>query len=84
MSHPVVPAPVRFDGGGQREFAVRPGAAVGYADASVAPIVGRVCSQVARRTGLRLVSMAGRPVPDRLPFRIELAAGGEPGAGRSV
>jgi hexosaminidase len=80
MSHPVIPAPVRFDGGGQREFAVRPGTAVGYADASVAPIVERFCSQLARRSGLRLVPTAGRPAADRLPFRIELAAGGEPGS----
>ncbi len=77
MSHAVIPAPVRFDAGGGREFAFRPGTAVGYADSGVAPIVERFCSQITRRTGLRLAPMAGDPAPDEPSVKIELATGGE-------
>ena len=80
MSHAVIPAPVRFDVGGGREFAFRPGTAVGYADSGVAPIVERFCSQITRRTGLRLAPMAGGPAPGEPSVTIELSAGGELGA----
>jgi hexosaminidase len=76
MSHPVIPAPVRFDGGAGR-FAFRPGTRIVYADPGVAPIVERFCSEIARRTGLRLAPVAGRPGPGQPGVRIELAAGHE-------
>ena len=76
MSHTVIPAPVRFDtDGGQ--FAFRPGTAVAYADVGMAPVVGRFCAEITRRTGLRLAPRAGRPVPDKPSVTIELAAGHE-------
>jgi hypothetical protein len=64
MSHPVIPAPVRFDGGGG-EFVFRPGTTVAYSDAAVAPIVERFCSEVTRRTGLRLAPHARQPGSER-------------------
>ena len=80
MSHAVIPAPARFDVGGGHEFAFRPGTAVGYADSGVAPIVERFCSQITRRTGLRLAPMTGDPTPGEPSVTIELAAGGGLGA----
>lgn len=77
MSYAVIPAPVRFDVGGGREFVFRPGTAVGYADSVVAPIVERFCSQITRRMGLRLAPMAGGPAPGEPSVTIELAAGDE-------
>jgi hexosaminidase len=74
MRHTVIPAPARFDADG-REFVFLPGTAVGYTDADLAPMVERFCSQIARRTGLRLAPRAGRPVPDEPSVTIELAAG---------
>src|SRR5215831_2153039 len=68
MSHPVIPAPARFDSTEGR-FALRPGTTIGYAAsaASAAPVVAalveRFCSEVARRTGLRLVPLAGDAGP---------------------
>ena len=53
MDHTVIPAPARFDAGG-RGFAFRPGTVVAHADTRIAPVVGRFCTQIARRTGLRL------------------------------
>jgi hexosaminidase len=51
---------------------------VAYADPGIAPVAGRFCAHVARRTGLRLTPVNGRPVP-REPFvTIELAAPDEP------
>jgi hexosaminidase len=79
MDHPVIPAPVRFDGGGGR-FALRPGTRISYAAADVEPVVERFCSEVKRRTGLRLAPMAGHPVLDEPSVRIELASGDELGA----
>jgi hexosaminidase len=78
MDHPVIPAPARFDGGRGR-FALRPGTRISCA-AAVEPVVGRFCSEITRRTGLRLVPMTGGPVPDEPSVRIELANGGELGA----
>jgi hexosaminidase len=75
MSHAVIPAPVRFDAGGRREFVFRPGTAVAYTAAGVAPVVGRFCAQIARRTGLRLAPRGGDPVPGEPSVTIELAAG---------
>ncbi|HKA82598.1 MAG TPA: hypothetical protein VKD21_01960, partial [Acidimicrobiales bacterium] len=60
MNDPVVPVPVRSDRAGG-EFAFRSGTTVAYGGADVAPIVGRFCSEVARRTGLRPVPLAGNP-----------------------
>jgi len=75
MSHAVIPAPVRFEVGGGREFMFRPGTAVGYADPGLAPIARRFCSEITRRTGLRLAPRAGHPVPGEPSVKIELAAG---------
>ena len=58
MSHPVIPAPVRFDGGAGR-FAFRPDTAVAYADPGVAAVAERFCSEITRRTGLRPAPVAG-------------------------
>jgi hexosaminidase len=76
MDHLVIPAPVRFDGGGGR-FALRPGTRITYAAADVEPVVERFCAEVARRTGLRLAPTVGHPVPDEPSVRIELANGDE-------
>jgi hexosaminidase len=78
MDHPVIPAPVRFDGGRGR-FRLRPGTRI-FCAAAVEPVVGRFCSEIARRTGLRLVPTADAPVPDEPSVRIELAHGDELGA----
>jgi hexosaminidase len=75
MRHTVIPAPARFDAAGGREFVFRPGTAVGYTNTGLAPMVERFCSQITRRTGLRLAPRAGRPVPDEPSVTIELAAG---------
>jgi hexosaminidase len=76
MSHRVIPAPVRFDGGAGR-FAFRPGTTVAYAGTALAPIVERFCSQITQRTGLHVAPMAGSPEPDQPSVRIELVAGSE-------
>lgn len=78
MSHPVIPVPIRFDGYPGR-LALRSGTKIAYTAPEVAPIVERFCSEVGRRTGLRLVPMAGRPGSDEPSVRIELAAGDELG-----
>jgi hypothetical protein len=74
MDHPVIPAPVRFDGGRGR-FALRPGTKISCAATDVEPVVGRFCSETTRRTGLRLAPVTGEPVPDEPSIRIELANG---------
>jgi hexosaminidase len=82
MSHPIIPAPVQFDrDAGQ--FVVRSGLKVAYTAAELAPIVERFCSEIRRRTGLRLAPMLGRPGPDERSVRIELAAGEEFGVLRA-
>jgi hexosaminidase len=75
MSHPVIPAPLRFEAGRAREFAFRPGTTVAYADSGAAPAAERFCAEITRRTGMRLVPRAGQPGPDGPSVRIELAAG---------
>jgi len=75
MRHTVIPAPARFDAAGGREFVFRSGTAVTYTGTGLAPMAGRFCSQIARRTGLVLAPRTGRPVPDEPAVRIELAAG---------
>ncbi len=78
MSHAVIPAPMRFDVGAEREFVFRPGTAVAYAGTGIAPLAERFCSQVMRRTGLSLLPRAGDPPPGDPHVRIELAAGFDP------
>jgi len=78
-SRPVIPAPVRFDGGEGR-FAFRPGTRIAYADPGVAPIAERFCSEITRRTGLRVAPVAGRPGPGQPCVSIEPATGDELGA----
>src|SRR4029453_7603200 len=53
MNLPVIPAPARFESGGDA-FAFRTGATVAFAGAGLAPVVERFCSDFVRRTGLRL------------------------------
>ena len=74
MGHPVIPAPTRFDAGDGPGFAFRPGTVIAYADAGIAPLVGRFCAQVTRRTGLRLTPVPGDQVPDEPSVTIQLAA----------
>jgi hexosaminidase len=84
MDHAVIPAPARLDVGGGPGFAFRPGTVVAYADTPLAPIVGRFCAQVARRTGLRLAPVHGSGLPAQPSVTIEpvvtlkSAAGREP------
>jgi hexosaminidase len=58
VSHPVIPAPWRYQGGGPG-FAVAEGTAVAFGDAGLAPLVERFCADIARRTGRGPV-----PAPD--------------------
>ncbi len=79
MSHPVIPAPVRFDGAGGADgaygqFALRSGTRIVYPAPELAPIAERFCEDISRRTGLRIAPVAGRPEPDEPTIRIELAA----------
>src|SRR4029453_1106765 len=53
MNLPVIPAPARFEPGGDA-FAFRTGATVAFAGAGLAPAVERFCPAVARSAGLRL------------------------------
>jgi hexosaminidase len=75
MRHPVIPAPARFDAAGGPGFVFRSGTVVRYADTALAPLAGRFCSEIARRTGLRLMPRAGRPAPGEPSVTIELADG---------
>ena len=79
MDHAVIPAPARFEAGDGPGFAFRPGTVVAYADTPIAPLVGRFCAQIARRTGLRLTPAHGDRVPDEPSVTIELAATDELG-----
>jgi hexosaminidase len=72
MSHPVIPAPPRFEVRQERQFAFRPGTTVAYVDSRVAPMAERFCSEITRRTGLRLVPRAAHPVSDEPSVTIEL------------
>jgi hexosaminidase len=75
VSHPVIPAPLRFEAGRGREFAFRPGTTVAYADHGLAPIAERFCVQITRRTGMRLVPRAGKPVSEEPSVTIQLVDG---------
>jgi hexosaminidase len=82
MAHAVIPAPIRFDAGEGRGFAVRPGTVVAYADPGLGPIVGRFCARLTRHTGLHLTPVQYSPVegsraPDEPSIRIEPTAGNE-------
>ena len=79
MDHAVIPAPARYEAGDGQGFAFRPGTTVAYACTPIAPLVGRFCAQVTRRTGLRLRPAPGDRVPDEPSVTIELAATHDPG-----
>jgi len=79
LNHPVIPAPLRFDGGGG-EFAFRSGTKVAYTDVGLAPIVERFCSQITRRTGLRLVPTGGGTRATEPSVTVERGARDELGA----
>jgi hexosaminidase len=74
MDHAVIPAPARFEAGAGPGFAVGPGTVVASADSGIAPVAGRFCAHVARRTGLRLTPVRGRQVPGEPSVTIELVA----------
>ena len=74
MSHPVIPAPVRSDVGGGREFVLRPGTAIAYTEVGLAPIIERFCTQITRRTGVRPAPSTDHPGPAEPSVTIELAA----------
>jgi hypothetical protein len=76
IRHPVIPAPVRFDGG-RGEFTFRPGTTIAYTNTGVLPIIERFSAEVTRRTGLGVLPMAGNPGSNEQSVRIELATGGE-------
>jgi len=81
MSHPVIPAPVRFEVA-DGQFTLRSGTPIAYQATELAPIAERCCEEISRRTGLRLEPAATaqrRPGPDEPSIRIELAAGDELG-----
>src|SRR2546421_10580256 len=78
MDHAAIPSPARFAAGGGPGFAVRPGTLVSYADTPIAPIAGRFCAQIARRTGRRLTPVHGDTAPAEPSVTIELAAAREP------
>jgi hexosaminidase len=73
MTHPVIPAPIRFDPGAGR-FRFRADTRIAYTAPAVAPIVERFCSEVRRRTGLSVTPMAGHPGADEPSVRIGLAS----------
>ena len=76
IRHPVIPAPVRFDGD-RGEFTFRSGTVIAYTNTDVAPIVEQFCLEVTRRMGLRILPMAGN-LGSNDPFvRIDLSNGGE-------
>jgi hexosaminidase len=79
IRHPVIPAPVRFDSD-RGEFTFRSGTTIAHTNADVASIVERFCLEVTRRTGLRVLPMAGNSESNEPSVRIELATGGELGA----
>jgi hypothetical protein len=70
----VIPAPVRFDTDDGR-YPLRSGATVGYVDRDVAPNVERFCSELRRRTRLRLEPRAGKSGMDETSVTVELATG---------
>ena len=74
MSHPVIPAPVRFDSA-DGQFTLRSGTPMLYPAPELAPIAERFCEEISRRTGLHIDSDArGRLGPDEPHIQIELAA----------
>jgi hexosaminidase len=75
VSHPVIPAPVRFDGA-DGQFTLRSGTPIAYpAVPELAPIAERFSEEISRRTGLRLApTTRGHPGLDEPSIRIELAA----------
>jgi hexosaminidase len=73
IRHPVIPAPARFDAD-RGEFTFQSGTTIAYTDADMALIVERFCSEVTRRTGLRILPMAGTPGSNEPSVRIELVS----------
>ena len=78
MSHPVIPAPVRFDAtDADGQFALRSGTPIAYEAQApeLAPIAERFCEEISRRTGLHLAPVGqGRVGPDEPSVQIELTA----------
>ena len=78
MTHPVIPAPTRFDAT-DGHFALRSGTRVLYHATELAPIAERFCTEISRRTDLRLAPRPGPASPDEPSVHIELTTGPEPG-----
>jgi hexosaminidase len=76
VSHPVIPAPVRFEVA-DGHFTPRSGIQMAYGADELAPLAERCCKEISRRTGLRITPVANHPEPGEPAIRIELAAGNE-------
>ena len=77
MTHPVIPAPARFDAT-DGHFALRSGTLVSYQAPELAPITERFCAELSRRADLRLAPRPGPASPDEPSVQIELTTGPEP------
>jgi hexosaminidase len=71
MSHPVIPAPARFDADAGH-FQFRSGTPIAFTNNNLAPNAARFSSEITRRTGLRVAPTTGDPGPDDPSIRIEL------------
>jgi hexosaminidase len=58
MSHPIIPAPLRFTPAPGR-FALRPGTPISYSAAALAPLIDRFCAEVTRRTARPVMPRPG-------------------------
>jgi hypothetical protein len=82
MSRPVIPVPARFRDDASK-FVLRSGTRIVYADVGVAGMVERLCSDVARRTDLRLVPVLGDPPSDEQAMGASAVLGGNDRLGRA-
>jgi hexosaminidase len=71
VSFPILPVPVRGEGGGA-PFVIRPGTGVGCTDPGLVPLVERFCAEVERRVALRLTAIGGEGGGDEPAVRVEL------------
>jgi hexosaminidase len=70
----VIPAPLTLEADGGCEFIFRSDLVVAYTDACVASMAQRFCADVARRTGMRFMPMAGHPGPGEPSIVIHVAS----------
>jgi len=74
--HPVIPAPMLFDGDG-RNFAFHSGTTIVYTNTDAAQIVERFCLEVTRRTGLGVMPAVCNVGSNGPSVIIEFASGDE-------